>query len=240
MTNTNQFIYNSKRSYDDMCLIITETPSFVIAERDVTFTSIPGKSGDLIEDNGRYKNVTQSYTVAILSDPFDLPLLVKKIAAWLGAPSGYIILSDTYDPNYFRYAKYSGNINIADILLKIGTAKLNFNCKPYKYSFDGQQTVTIGTAGILYNPEDFASAPYIKITGSGNITLSIGNASFAFKNVDGYIEIDGEIMAAYKGTELQNDKISFMGFPALAPGANHIATVGNVSKIEIVPRWCTL
>ena len=240
MTNTNQFIYNGKRSYDDMCLIITETPPFVIAERDVTFTSIPGKSGDLIEDNGRYKNVTKSYTVAILSDTFDLPLLVKKIAAWLGAPGGYIILSDTYDPNYFRYAKYSGNINIADILLKIGTAKLNFNCKPYKYSFDGQQTVTIGTAGVLYNPENFASVPYIKIAGSGNITLSIGNASFAFKNVDGYIEIDGEIMAAYKGAELQNDKISFVGFPALAPGANHISAVGNVSKIEIVPRWCTL
>lgn len=240
MTNTNQFIYNNKRSYDDMCLIITETPPFVIAERDITFTSIPGKSGDLIEDNGRYKNVTMPYTVAILSDPFNLPLLVKKIAAWLAAPGGYFILSDTYDPNYFRYAKYSGNIDIADILLKIGTAKLNFNCKPYKYSFDGQRIVTIDTSGILYNPEDFASVPYIKITGRGNIMLSIGNSSFAFNNVDEYIEVDGEIMAAYRGMELQNDKISFASFPILAPGANHITTAGNVSKIEIVPRWRAL
>lgn len=240
MTNASQFIYNNKRSYDDMCLIITETPPFVVAERDVTFTSIPGRSGDLIEDSGRYKNVTIPYTVAVLTDPFALPLLVKKIAAWLEAPGGYFVLSDTYDPNYFRYAKYSGNINIADILLKIGTANLNFNAKPFKYSFDGQKTIIIGTAGVIYNPEDFASVPYIKITGNGNITLSIGNASFAFKNVDGYIEVDGEIMAAYKGTELQNDKILFSGFPTLAPGANHITTVGNVSKIEIVPRWCAL
>ena len=240
MTNTNQFIYNGKRSYDDMCLIITETPPFVAAEREVEFTSIPGKSGDLIEDGGRYKNVTIPYTVAALTDPFDLPLLVKKIAAWLGATGGYFILSDTYDPNYFRYARYSGNLNIADILLKIGTAQLNFNAKPFKYSFDGQQAITISASGVIYNPEGFASIPYIKITGNGDITLSIENSSFAFKGVNGYIEIDSEIMAAYKGEELQNDKISFSDFPTLAPGANHISTVGNVSKIEIVPRWCAL
>lgn len=240
MTNTNQFIYNGKRSFDDMCLIITETPPFVVAERDITFTSIPGRSGDLIEDGGSYKNVTLTYAVAVLSDPFNLPLLVKKVATWLGRPGGYAILSDTYDPHYFRYAKFSGSLNIADLLLKIGTAQLNFNAKPFKYSFDGQQTITLGAAGTVYNPEGFASVPYIKITGNGNITLSVGNASFAFRDVDGYIEINGDIMAAYKGTELQNDKISFSTFPTLAPGANAISTTGKVSKIEIVPRWCAL
>lgn len=240
MIDTNQFVYNGKRSYDDMCLIITETPPFVVAERDISFVSIPGKSGDLIEDNGRYKNVTSSYTVAILPDPFNLPFLVRKIAAWLGAPGGYFILSDTYDPNYFRYAKYSGNINVADILLKIGTAKLNFNCKPYKYSFEGQQIISIGNSDVLYNTEDFVSVPYIKIIGSGNITLSIGDSTFEFMGVDGYIEVDSEIMAAYKGQELQNNKISFSDFPALMPGANHIIADGEVSKIEIIPRWRTL
>ena len=240
MTNTNQFIYNGKRSYDDMCLIITETPPFVVAERDVTYTSIPGRNGDLIEDGGRYKNVTIPYSVAVLSDPFSLPLLVKKIAAWLGTPGGYFVLSDTYDPNYFRYARYSGNLNIADILLKIGTAQINFNAKPFKYSFDGQQAITVGSSAVIHNPEDVASVPYIKITGSGDITLSIENSSYAFKGVDGYIEIDGEIMAAYKAAELQNNKILFSDFPTLAPGANHISTVGNVSKIEIVLRWCAL
>lgn len=237
---TNQFIYNGKRSYDDMCLIITETPPFVIAERDVTYTAIPGRSGDLIEDNGRYNNITIPYTVAVLTNPFDLPLLVKKIAAWLGTAGGYFILSDTYDPNYFRYARYSGNLNIADLLLKIGTAKLNFNCKPFKYSFDGQHTVTLGSSGTLYNPEDFPSVPYMKLTGSGDIMLSIGSSYFAFSNVDGYIEVDGEIMAAYKGAELQNDKISFSAFPVLEPGMNKISASGNVSKIEIIPRWCAL
>lgn len=238
--NLNQFTYNGKRSYDDFCLIITETPPFVIPEHDISFDSIEGRSGDLLTDNNRYKNVTKEYKVTALTDDFSLPLLVKKIAAWLVTSPNYHILTDTYDPNYFWYACYQGKISFADKLLKLGSTTLKFNCKPYKYSFEGQTPITLTTPQTIWNPEDAESTPYMKITGSGNVTLSINNASFAFTGVDGYIEIDGELMAAYKGMELQNDKISFASFPSLVPGANHIATVGNVSKIEIVPRWCAL
>ena len=238
--NINQFKYNGKRSYDDFCLIITETPPFVIPERDITFDSINGRSGDLLTDNGRFKNVQKEYKVAALTDDFPLPLLVKKIASWLISSPNYCILSDTYDPNYFWYACYTGKISVADKLLKLGTATLKFNCKPYKFSFEGQRPITITAPGPIWNPEDLESTPYMKITGSGNITLSVNNASFAFSGIDGYIEIDGELMAAYKGTELQNNKISFVDFPKFVSGWNDISYTGNVEKIEIVPRWCAL
>ena len=55
-----------------------------------------------------------------------------------------------------------------------------------------------------------------------------------------YIEIDGDIMAAYKGTLLQNTKISFIDFPKLAPGANNIVSNGAVTEIQIKPRWCAI
>ena len=240
MINLNQFTYNGKRSYDDFCLIITETPPFVFAERDVEFTSVSGRSGDIITDNGRYKNVQKEYKVTALTETYPLPLLVQKVAAWLETTANYGILTDTYDPNYFRYACYTGKISFSDKLLKLGAATLKFDCKPFKYSFEGQKEIRISTATRLWNPEDIASTPYIKIVGSGDITLTIGNSSFAFTGIEDYIEIDGDLMAAYKATELQNNKISFVDFPKFAPGWNHISFTGDVKEIAIVPRWCAL
>ena len=236
----NQFTYDKKRSYDDFCLIITETPPFVFPERDITFESVNGRSGDLLVDNGRFKNVQKEYKVALLTDDFSLPLLAKKVAAWLLPSPNYRVLTDTYDPNYYRLACFSGKISVADKLLKLGETTLRFNCKPFKYSFEGQKPISISAPCMIWNPEDCESAPNIKITGSGNVTLSINNASFAFTGIDGFIEVDSELMAAFKGTSLQNDKISFVDFPLLAPGWNEISYTGNVESIEIVPRWCAL
>lgn len=121
MINLNQFTYNGKRSYDDFCLIITETPPFVFAERDVEFTSVSGRSGDIITDNGRYKNVQKEYKVTALTDTYPLPLLVQKVAAWLETTANYGILTDTYDPNYFRYACYTGKISFFRQIVKTGS-----------------------------------------------------------------------------------------------------------------------
>ena len=115
-----------------------------------------------------------------------------------------------------------------------------FNCKPFLYSLAGQKAVKLTTPGKLYNAEAFPSAPYIKITGSGKITLYINNDAFAFSDVDGFIEIDSEMMNAFKGITPQNTKMTAPKFPVLYPGKNNISWVGNVSAVEIVPRWCTL
>lgn len=240
MKNLNQFTYNGKRSYDDFELIITETPPFVFAERDIEKTQIPGRNGDLLSDNGGYKNVTKEYKVAALAEVFPLPLLVQKIAVWLNTGAEYCILTDTYEPDYFRYACCTGQISFSDKLLKLGAATLKFDCKPFKYSYEGQQEIKINENSSIYNPENISSTPYIKIIGSGDVTLMIGNSSFKFTGIDGYIEIDGDLMAAYKSTELQNNKISFIDFPKFAPGWNNISFVGDVSEIIIIPRWCTI
>jgi predicted phage tail component-like protein len=223
-----------------MDLIITETPAIVAPERDISFTSIPGKSGDVISDNGRYKNIEKEYRVTAIADPFDMPLLAKKITAWLQSEAGYGLLSDTYDPNYFYYARYTGKISIADKMRLLGAATLKFYCKPFKYSFEGQKAFSITTAATVINPEGCEATPYIKITGSGDITLSINNASFAFVGVDEYIEVDSEMMIAFKGTALQNNKTLFTDFPKLSPGTNNISWTGAVASVEIVPRWCAL
>lgn len=235
----NQFKYKGISSAD-MGIIITQSPNIGSAERDEEYISVPGKSGDVINDNGRFKNITVSYDVNLLSDERPLDLMARKIKAWLQGETGYFKLTDTYDPNYYRMAAYSGSIDIEDKVHKIGITTLNFNCKPFKYRIDGENDIEITKATTLYNPEEWESLPYIKIIGSGAVTLHINNNSFYISSVDEYIEIDSELQSAYKGAVLQNSKINFATFPVLSEGANNIYWVGNVSKIIIKPRWCSI
>lgn len=225
----------------EFSLLITEKGSYKGASRDISYTSVPGRSGDLITDNGRYKNIDIPYKFSLLNDSeFSFAEITHKIKGWLLSEVGYFRLWDSYDSKYFRLASYSDEVNIEQELHDTGTLSLTFNCKPQKYSLEGENTVILTAAGSLYNAEFFPSAPYIKIVGSGTITLTVNNNSFTFTDINEYIEIDSEIMNAYKGVVAQNNKMTGSGFPTFLPGNNTIAWTGNVERLEIIPRWCCL
>lgn len=225
----------------EFSLLITEKGSYKGASRDISYTSVPGRSGDLITDNGRYKNIDIPYKFSLLNDSeLSFAEITHKIKGWLLSEAGYFHLWDSYDSKYFRLASYSDEVNIEQELHDTGTLSLTFNCKPQKYSLEGENTVILTAAGSLYNTEFFPSAPYIKIVGSGTITLTVNNNSFTFTDINEYIEIDSEIMNAYKGIVAQNNKMTGSGFPTFLPGNNTIAWTGNVERLEIIPRWCCL
>ena len=235
------FLMFREHSSLEYALLISEKSSYKGAARDVTYTSVPGRSGDLLTDNGRYKNITIPYKLSLLNTTDrSFAVLAHQIKGWLLSEAGYFRLWDSYDGKYFRLASYNDEADIQQELRETGALSLSFNCKPFKYSFEGQNPVVFTAGGSLYNAEFFPSSPYIKITGSGTVTLTINNASFTFSDIDEYIEIDSEAMNAYKGTVAKNNKMTGAGFPTLAPGKNVIAWTGNVTRLEIVPRWCCL
>jgi len=238
MVAPNWFNYKGVSSLDNG-IIIKSKQTHNGAGRDVTYQSIPGRSGDLIIDNNRFLNVLVSYTVEILeNEAYSLPELTRKIKGWLLSDVGYFRLYDSYDSKYFRLAACTDELDISEDVYGIGNCTIAFNCKPFKYAFDGQNNIKLTESGTITNPEQYPSRPYIKITGNGDITLSINNDSFVFSDVDEFIEIDSEIMNAFKGAIPQNNKMRTPFFPSLEPGENNISWTGNVAGVEIIPRWC--
>ena len=59
-------------------------------------------------------------------------------------------------------------------------------------------------------------------------------------NLDEYIEIDSELMNCFKGTVLKNDTVKGAEFPVFKSGVCTINCNGDVSRIEVIPRWCCL
>ncbi len=233
------FIFNGRVSLDEH-LVIQSKNTYAGAARDLTFQSVPGRSGDLLIDNKRFKNVKVKYKVAALEGLFDIAQIAHRVKSWLSSEVGYLELIDSYDPNYYRLAAFADAYDLTQDLPCYGTSTIQFNCKPFKYLIEGKRPLLLEAAQTIRNPEYFPAKPYIKITGSGTITLSINSKTYLFQDVDDYIEIDSESMNAFKGTASRNVNMFTHTFPELEKGDNAISWTGTVSSVEIIPRWCCL
>lgn len=236
------FVFNGTSS-EELGIKIRSKNIYSLPKYDASLISVPGRDGDLISPNNRLGNVNLSYTCYVPAKTIDeLNTKIRNIKKWLYSELGqYHILYDSYDSNFFSKATYISKLDIADQLNKIGTMTITFSCMPYKYSYEGQELVTLNTSSNIFNPYPFESKPYIKLYGSGTCTLKIdNNGSFkiwTFSSVSGYVEIDSEMMNFFKDTVLKNDTVIGDGFPSFGAGLNNITIGGGTTKLEIIPRW---
>lgn len=241
----NYFIYNGIKS-SDLGVYIQNKNTFSSPKYDASFVSIPGRNGDLISSNGRYPNSSISYTCFIVAKSIEeLSDKVTLVKNWLyKEPDRYHDLIDSYDLKFKRIALFNTKLDISDEVNKIGTFTVVFSCKPQRYLVSTLEKETYTEEFVVNNPYSLNAKPYLKIYGSGDITLTISsegtNKIWIIKNVEEFIECDSELMNFYKDTELQNSKVTGDDFPELFTGDNSIAWKGEVTKVEIIKRLVTL
>lgn len=107
------------------------------------------------------------------------------------------------------------------------------------FQIDGTEDITLTTSGqFINNPYCVASEPVITVTGSGDITLMVGQYIILLEDVEGSITIDSRLQEAYNGDELQNGKMTG-DFPKLVPGQNAVSWTGNMISMVVKPCWRT-
>lgn len=244
----NSFTYNGKNSLDMGLMIEAVESPYGDTSPVLDEDYIPGKGKVIYNskadplDNEEFNEFEKSYKCYLLPEDYqDVEMIARNIFAWLYQNVDYSRLDDTYEAGYYRMAVYKGSVAIKDIVkILLGEANLTFTCKPFKFAYEGERTLTLTKPNSIYNTEGFTAKPYIKIYGSGAVTLYINDRAHSFNNVENYIEVDSELQVAYKGDVLQNNKMTSTLFPKLAAGENKITWAGNVTKLEIIPRWCCL
>lgn len=225
----------------NMGLVMQSGHTMGAPDRDTNFVSVPGRNGDLIQDNSRFNNYTDEYDCTLFPDAgTNVEAQAKKIKSWLQSSFNYQRLIDYNEPDYYRMAVCVSKIDIEKTLARIGWAKVIFNCKPFRYRIDGDTVQTLTAAGTLTNQELWPSLPYLKIYGTGNVTLHINDQDVVLTGLSDYLEIDSELQSCFKGTTLYNSSYRSDFWPVLDPGPVNISWTGTVSKVEIIPRWRTL
>lgn len=239
------FTYNG-RSSEEFGLHIEKKDVFSAPEYDADFTSIPGRSGDLIVSNRRFANIKVAYTVFLKRKTVsELSDVLRAVKGWLYTePDRYHEITDSCDTGHLRYGVISGSLDIEEQFNKLGSFRVTFNCKPFKYSLDGLQEISIENGGSLFNPEAFTAKPIITLKGSGDFSLTLQNSGYNktwnFKGITDGVVCDSEQMNFYYSTMLLNDKTTGDGFPELPPGETVLTVSGGVSEIKVTPRWCCL
>jgi len=210
-----------------------------VARRSEEIVQIPGKNGDLVLPNGSFQNVEVEYQVFFKSDY--MSNYAALVAALLSV-DGYAILRDSRNENYFRMARLTNwESDVVSRDLVAGAAVLTFDCMPQRFLVSGLVIQTFLQSGYITNQTSFTAKPNIRVYGYGTVT--IGNVTITIQqNQLEYIDIDCEAMAAFNGAVNANSLVSMSSdsFPVLAPGTTGISMTGNVSSIQIQPRWWTV
>lgn len=159
----------------------------------------------------------------------------SAIYKWL---TGYGKLRTSKDPGgYFKAHVISGyevdriskNYDRMMVQLKINP--------PFFYLDSGDVPIVMTAPGTINNPGTHTSDPYIRIVGSGNITVTINGRKMTFTNVETFIDIDTEVLPPiYKNNQNQGHKM-VGDLPYFDVGANAITWTGAVTELNILPRW---
>ena len=230
-------IFNNKSSAD--CRIqVAHPPGYAYPERDYTITHIPGRNGDIIQDNGCYKNVERTYEVSFDAPNEDFATYANAVSAWLHSTTGYARLEDSYEPDYYRMAVYQESNIFENLYNKAGTATIVFECKPQRFLKTGDNTITIQNSLTIMNPTGFEAYPLFKVTGTSGV-LTVNGNSITFSSIDDFVMLDCELQDAYKENINKNSTISGT-FPVLKTGSNTISWTGDISSVTMKPRWWTI
>lgn len=249
-------VIKKRDTYMDWGLKVKEANWFDQPEKDLEFVSIPGRNGDFVVNNGRYKNMEIEYTFS-LQHPQAYEKL-NKITSELQSvfPTKYLKLVDSVDPAHYRFGIWTGEISVNDITDYYIEMTLGFNCKPLRYergvialkissgvivdassSLDNHtQSTAKPIVSIIPNSVPHEEIPCVLITNDTNLNIRYP------ANAD-YMLLDSEKQVCFASIDarLQNYSSSISGtFPILGQGENTMTLQGLDATVKIEPRWMVL
>lgn len=199
------------------------------AEEKIERIPIPFRSGDLVVHTGEYESYERQMTFASLDDRE-----LSDIYEWL---DGYGKLRTGQDEGGFFYASIIGEIDRTPIGPLLNELTITFLVEPFFYLDSGEQVINLTKSSTLINQGTRESEPYIKVYGTGDITLEVNSQAVQLTGVENNIVMDTKRLICYRdtlnmGRKMTGDYITF------DKGENNIKWTGNVGKVEIVSRWC--
>ena len=224
------------RSTHEFGIFISGESTYSAPERNVVSQEVAGRNGSLLFDMGNFKNISVKYPSYIAED---LPSRIRDFLNYAGSQIGYQRLEDTYHPYEYRMGRFKTNpqIDTEGYMNRMGKFTLEFDCKPQRFLKSGEIATELNDDGMILNRTEFPSKPLLRVYGTGAGSVGIGSETITISTIDSYVDIDCEIMDAYKGSVNCNGNVSFTDDIVLTPGENNISLAGLITKVEITPRW---
>ena len=238
------FIFDGVNS-EDVKTLIQSRPLIEAPPRKVEWVSTYGVDGNMPFDEGAYDNTTLELTMLIDGD--DLIGDRQKLYNLIDTRGTYKDFIPYFDPDKVYRVMLTDKVQFENKHYYGQKQALvaKFTVKPYKYLVDNDPITITGTSGTVNNPTNYTAQPLIKVTGTGNVTISVNDVDFSIINMSGTITLDSERYSAYKEDTTgvltsMNSHIGTREYPIFKPGVNEITITGNVTQLYIEPKWRSL
>lgn len=212
--------------------------TFNAPSRSVNMLDIPGRDGALVGTGSYLQNMQVTYQTLIWQD-FDENY--ANLREFLLSKEGYKRLEDTFHPDEYRMAMFTGPIE-PELTRQYDMGKFDivFSVKPQRWLLSGEKVKTFTASGTIKNPTLFRARPLIRIYGAGDV--GIGAETITVTAADGYTDIDCDAMESYKDSVSRNGYVRFSGndYPTIGPGKVDITLGTGITKVEITSRWWTV
>lgn len=165
-------IYFNGQSSADYGLVVEYFPESVHAARRGDLIPIPGRNGVIIREDGAYDTYTQTYQIWFRNTMNrDTYQNARDVAVWLLGTSGFCRLEDTYEPEYFKLARFVGPLNIETVLKNHGRATLEFEVQPQRFLKSGEipEQFSLTSETTILNHTLFESRPLLKFTDTSEV-----------------------------------------------------------------------
>lgn len=222
-------------------VFVTGSGTYNAPERAVSVVEVPGRSGDLVFDDGRYKNITLSYPCFITgTNGNSFETNFRNLKGFLFSRPLYSRIEDTYHPDEFRLGYYKGPLTVTPEQFTVSAMQLDFICKPMRYLKSGETGTQFTSNGSVTNPSYMTSKPLLRIYGAGTVTLGSYEVVVDSHEYD-YVDVDSELMDCHYGSNNLNSKVTFSsGFPEITSGEHGINLGTGITKVIVTPRWWVL
>ncbi len=216
----------------NMGVVVTEQAQYSRPAERVDQVTVPGRPGSLTLRSTPSWDVVIYAPVCALRPDADR----EQVFHWL-CGSGLVIFGSM--PLYAYEARLINQIDYRSVFEGDGYMTFSpvFECQPFRRLATPEPNIQMTSGGTIANPGNMPSRPLILLSGNGEVQLQV-NETVIQLNVEQNIILDCDAQEAISldGTQLLNARMSG-DFPVLNPMLNSIDWSGNVSKVEIVPRW---
>lgn len=224
--------YNNQNS-NDLDLIIEKTPE--IPSPKIKYETIDIDGGEPLTKIKGFEDITFKIDFAYFADREEYLIKKARIDSWLLSEANkYLTYSlDEFVIYKVKQVQIDNTTTTSRIMRHFS---VTFTCTGLKYMTSGLKPIEVNNGAVLNNFGSYETKPLIKIYGSGNISVSIGSNTFTINNVSSYVSVDSEIKECYKDSTNKGEDMTG-NYPILPIGASTITWTGNITKLEITPRW---
>lgn len=233
----NYFMFNGK-NIADFDAYVYHQDIYNAPARQYEVIDIPGRNGPLLADMKTFDSVELSYNCLIYRD-FEQNISALKM--WLSQNPGKHRLEDTYNPDEYYNAYYTGGLEITDADRSMGKFVLTFSRDPQRFLKSGEAVKSSTSSLTLYNFSQMAAKPLFRLYGNGVLTVNGKTITVAGNTAD-YVDIDCDAMEIYNGTTDLSAKVTLQNhaFPVLDQFENTVSITSGITKFDITPRWWRL